>query len=139
MSFSDWIRPSAVGWWIWVPVTLLFCTYLVWSRISRPTQSYVPLAFTGLWVAGSLAQYVRSDWHQQYGRVALWLGGTASILAVALVPLAVSLITERTTTHLIRHHVVRGSAAAVAGVLVTLLIQLPLALWVARLVERAVR
>jgi hypothetical protein len=133
MSLANWIYWTTTGWWIWVAVVGALCSYLVWVRTTRPRQAFVPLVLLALWLAGSIAYFVYTHWYHYFGRLTLWLSGVASILLVAVVPLAVTLLVERTASPLIRHHLVRITLAGGAGVLVTLCVQRPLALWIQHL------
>jgi hypothetical protein len=107
--------------------------YLVWTRITRPQRAFLPPVFAGLWVVGAAVYYGSSHWHQHFGK-AVWLSGVASILVVAPVPLAVTLIVERATSRLTSRIGLRTIVAGAVGVLVTLSIQQPLGLWVGRFV-----
>jgi hypothetical protein len=119
-----------LGWWIWIPTATLFSAYLIRIRTSPPRQSYVPLVFTGLWLASSLAHYFRSDWHQYWGRHVVWFSGMVAILAAAFVPLFVTLVVERATTRVVQRPVWRGCLAAATAMLVTLFVQKPLGMWI---------
>lgn len=134
MALGNWIHFSSGEWWIWTAVAGVFCAYLVWVRATRPRRSFIPLVFVTAWLAGSVAYYLATHWQHYFARTALWLSGVASILVVAAVPLALSVALERVTRLLIARHMLRGFVAGATAVLVTLFIQLPLALWVQRIV-----
>ena len=137
-TLADWIHFTTRNWWIWVALVAVFCTYLAWIRISRPQQTFLPLVFAGLWLAGSVTCYISTHWHHYFGAPP-WLSGVASILAVTPVPLAVTFIVERAASPVISRDVLRGVVAGAVGVLVTLFIQQRLAWWVAGLVPHVTR
>jgi hypothetical protein len=136
---SSWIRPSIVGWWVWAPATIALGSYLIWLQIRRPQQSYTPLVFAGLFLVSCIAHYLRSDWHQYLGRQVLWLSGVVSILIIAPLPLAITLLAERGTVRVIQRPLVRGCLAVTLALAITVLMQQPLAFWAARLVIHAGR
>ena len=108
------------------------------DQIHAPKADIASLVFVALWLAGAVTCYISTHWHSYFGTPP-WLSGVASILVVAPVPLAVTLLAERTTTPIISQPVPRILVAGALGVLVTLGIQQPLAWRVAEFVVHLTR
>jgi hypothetical protein len=139
VDLSAWFRPSFLGWWISIPASGLFAAYLVWIRGRIGVQSYAPLLFIGLALASALAHYARSDWHRHFGNHALWLSGVGSILVVAPLPLILTLLWDWLIHRAVSNAARRAVLTATLAILVTFLIQQPLAWHAADAVLRLVR
>src|SRR5574341_779862 len=134
MDWASWYQPSTMGWWITVPAAGLFGTYLAFMRVRPPKQSLVPLLFAGLWLGSCVAHYLRSNWHHYIYNHSLWLGGVATIVVAAAMPLTAVLLIDVSTARVVPRHVTRTLLATALGIELTFLLQQPLGFRTAMLV-----
>jgi hypothetical protein len=138
MDLGAWFQPSFLGWWISITTAGLLGGYLAWIRI-RLVQSYAPLLVVGLALAGAVAHYLRSGWHNHFGNHALWLSGVASILVVAPLPPGLTLLSDWAMRRAVVSVMRRAVFATTLAILLTFAFQQPLAWRAADLVLRLAR